>query len=106
MNLEKLVLDYKNVSEESFDRIYQETLPLVKSALLNYITDRKIVMDLIQDTYLTLVEKKDSYNAKCFTACFVECFLVYDIIKLERWKIFGSSIWNYLLNASSNYKFI
>ena len=68
MNLEKLVLDYKNGSEESFDRIYQETLPLVKSAILNYITDREIVLDLIQDTYLTFVEKKDSYNAKCFTA--------------------------------------
>lgn len=68
MNLEKLVLDYKNGSEESFDKIYKETLPLVKSAILNYITDREIVLDLIQDTYLTFVEKKDSYNAKCFTA--------------------------------------
>ena len=84
MNLEKLVLDYKNGSEESFDRIYKETLPLVKSAILNYITDREIVMDLIQDTYLTFLEKKDSYNAKCFTTCFwLRVFFGWDIIKLE-----------------------
>ena len=66
VNLEKLVLDYKAGNEESFDKIYKETLPLVKSAILNYITDRETVLDLIQDTYLVFVEKKDSYNEKNF----------------------------------------
>lgn len=68
MNLEKLVLDYKAGNEKSFDKIYKETLPLVKSAILNYITDKDTVLDLIQDTYLTFVEKKDSYNSKSFSA--------------------------------------
>lgn len=68
MNLEKLVLDYKAGNEKSFDKIYKETLPLVKSAILNYITDKETVLDLIQDTYLTFVEKKDSYNSHSFSA--------------------------------------
>ena len=66
VNLEKLVLDYKAGNEKSFDKIYKETLPLVKSAILNYITDRETVLDLIQDTYLVFVEKRDSYNEKNF----------------------------------------
>lgn len=68
MNLEKLVLDYQKGNEKSFDKIYEATLPLVKSAILNYITDKDLVLDLIQDTYLTFVEKKDSYHAKSFSA--------------------------------------
>lgn len=68
MNLERLVLNYRSGNEESFNKIYKETLPLVKSAILNYITDRDTVLDLIQDTYLTFVEKKDTYQAKSFSA--------------------------------------
>ena len=68
MNLEKLVQDYKDGNEKSFDKLYNLTLPLVKSAILNYITDRDIVVDLIQETYLTFVEKKDSYHSLSFSA--------------------------------------
>jgi RNA polymerase sigma-70 factor (ECF subfamily) len=68
MNLEKLVVHYKAGNEKSFDKIYKETLPLVKSAILNYITDKDTVLDLIQDTYLTFVEKKETYNSHSFSA--------------------------------------
>lgn len=78
MNLERLVLDYRSGNEESFNKIYKETLPLVKSAILNYITDRDTVLDLIQDTYLTFVEKKDTYQAKSFSAW------IYTIAKIKR----------------------
>ena len=68
MNLDRLVTDYINGNEKSFDKIYEATLPLVKSAILNYITDRETVLDLIQDTYLTFVEKKDNYHSNSFTS--------------------------------------
>lgn len=68
MNLERLVEDYKKGNEKSFDKLYEATLPLVKSAILNYITDRETVLDLIQDTYLTFVEKKDEYHQKSFSS--------------------------------------
>ena len=66
MNLEKLVEEYKNGNEKSFDLLYEKTLPIVKAAIINYITDRETVLDLIQDTYLVFVEKKDSYQSKSF----------------------------------------
>jgi len=66
MNLEKLVLEYQNGKAEHFDDIYLETLPLVRAAILNYVTERETVLDLVQDTYLVLIEKKDSYNPKNF----------------------------------------
>lgn len=68
MNLERLVEDYKKGNEKSFDKIYEATLPLVKSAILNYITDRETVLDLIQDTYLTFVGKIDEYHSKTFSS--------------------------------------
>ena len=67
MNLEKLVEEYKNGNEKSFDLLYEKTLPIVKAAIINYITDRETVLDLIQDTYLVFVEKKDSYQSKSFS---------------------------------------
>ena len=67
MNLEKLVEEYKKGNEKSFDLLYEKTLPIVKAAIINYITDRETVLDLIQDTYLVFVEKKDSYQSKSFS---------------------------------------
>ena len=58
MNLEKLVLEYQNGKAEHFDAIYLETLPLVRAAILNYVTERETVLDLVQDTYLVLIEKR------------------------------------------------
>lgn len=66
MNLEKLVLEYQNGKDSNFDSIYKETLPIVRAAILNYITERETVLDLIQDTYLVFIGKRDSYNSKSF----------------------------------------
>ena len=66
MNLEKLVKEYQDGCDSCFDAIYKETLPLVRAAILNYITERETVLDLIQDTYLVFIEKRNSYSAKSF----------------------------------------
>ncbi|MCR5231266.1 MAG: sigma-70 family RNA polymerase sigma factor [Acholeplasmatales bacterium] len=67
MNLERLVEEYKNGIEKSFDKLYEATLPIVRAAIINYVTERETVLDLIQDTYLVFVESKDKYVAKSFS---------------------------------------
>ena len=67
MNLERLVEEYKNGIEKSFDKLYEATLPIVRAAIINYVTERETVLDLIQDTYLVFVENKDKYVAKSFS---------------------------------------
>ena len=68
MNLDKLVLEYKNSKDDIvFNKIYDNTLPIVRAAIINYIYDRETVLDLIQDTYLSFINNIDKYNAKSFT---------------------------------------
>ena len=63
MNLEKLAASYKAGDELAFNKIYDETLPLVRSIIYSYIRDNETIKDLIQDVYT-----KVSLNIKDFQA--------------------------------------
>ncbi len=63
MNLEKLAASYKAGDELAFNKIYNETLPLVRSIIYSYIRDNETIKDLIQDVYT-----KVSLNIKDFQA--------------------------------------
>lgn len=63
MDLEKLAASYKAGDELAFNKIYDETLPLVRSIIYSYIRDNETIKDLIQDVYT-----KVSLNIKEFQA--------------------------------------
>jgi len=62
MNLNKLVIDYKNGNEIAFDKIYNSTINMVKCAIVTYIKDNDVILDLCQETYMTFVNNIDKYE--------------------------------------------
>jgi len=68
MNIEKLAVDYKNGNQKAFDQLYKKTLGLVRFAIYSYIQDAEIVNDLIQDTYMKVIERISSYSNNSFNS--------------------------------------
>lgn len=67
MDLEKIVLKYKETKDEVyFNKIYLETNKLVKSIIYQYCAEKNIIDDLTQDVYLKLVKNIDNYETKNF----------------------------------------
>lgn len=66
MNLESLALKYKNGDEKSFNKIYVETLPIVRSIVYSYIRDNEVIKDLIQDVYFKVSQNISHYENKSF----------------------------------------
>ncbi|MDE7106252.1 MAG: sigma-70 family RNA polymerase sigma factor, partial [Anaeroplasmataceae bacterium] len=66
MDLEKEVEKYKQGNLHSFDKIYNETKPLVRFAIYSKIPNRFIIEDLIQDTYVKVTKMISNYDAKNF----------------------------------------
>lgn len=64
MNLEVLVTKYKNGDEKSFDKLYKETLPMVRSIIYSYVKDNEVIKDLIQDIYFKISNNITKYNRK------------------------------------------
>lgn len=64
MNLEVLVTKYKNGDEKSFDKLYKETLPMVRSIIYSYVKDNEVIKDLIQDIYFKISNNIIKYNSK------------------------------------------
>ena len=62
MNLNKLVIDYKNGNEIAFNKIYDSTINMVKCAIVTYIKDNDIILDLCQETYMAFVNNIDKYD--------------------------------------------
>ena len=48
--------------EKAFEFIYHETKALVYSLILGIVKDRMVCEDLMQDTYLTMIEKIHQYK--------------------------------------------
>ncbi len=67
MDLEKIVLKYKETKDEIyFNKIYSETNKLVKSIIYQYSNEKSIIDDLTQDVYLKLVKNIDNYQTNNF----------------------------------------
>lgn len=64
MNLERLAESYKSGNESAFNKIYDETLPLVRSIIYSYIKDNETIKDLIQDVYTKVSLNIKTYEAK------------------------------------------
>lgn len=68
MNIDKLAIEYKNGNQKAFDSIYKNTVNLVRFAIYSYIQDAEIINDLIQDTYMKVIEKISSYKENSFNS--------------------------------------
>ena len=66
MDLEKEVEKYKQGNAQSFHKIYYETKDLVQFAIYSKISNRFIIQDLIQDTYVKVNQMISNYQAKNF----------------------------------------
>ncbi len=66
MDLEKEVKRYKTGEEKAFNNIYNETYSLVRFAIYSVIPNKHIIEDLIQDTYMKVANKIDSYEQNSF----------------------------------------
>ena len=67
MDLENIVAKYKESKNENyFNKIYNETIGLVKSILYTYSNDKETINDLSQDVYMKIVNNIDNYNTKNF----------------------------------------
>ena len=67
MDLEKIVLKYKETKDEIyFNKLYLETNKLVKSIIYQYCAEKNIIDDLTQDVYLKIVKNIDNYETKNF----------------------------------------
>lgn len=68
MNIDKLAIEYKNGNQKAFDSIYKNTINLVRFAIYSYIQDAEIINDLIQDTYMKVIDKISSYKENSFNS--------------------------------------
>lgn len=64
MNLEKLAASYISGDELAFNKIYDETMPLVRSIIYSYIKDNETIKDLIQDVYTKISLNIKDYQTK------------------------------------------
>lgn len=64
MNLEKLASEYINGSEKAFDIIYKETISFVRVAIYQYVSDPDVIDDLVQDTYMKVINNIKNYQNK------------------------------------------
>jgi len=62
--LEKAVKQYKNGNNQAFETIYNETKKNVYYTILLIIKDRQITEELMQDTYMRMIENIDKYKDK------------------------------------------
>lgn len=68
MDLEKAVEKYKAGQESAFNLIYHETVSLVRFAIYTKIPNKRIIEDLIQDTYVKVSKLIFSYQSHNFKA--------------------------------------
>ncbi|MDE5546206.1 MAG: sigma-70 family RNA polymerase sigma factor [Anaeroplasmataceae bacterium] len=66
MDLEKEVEKYKLGNTQAFDKIYHETMALVRFAIYSKIPNQGIIEDLMQDTYVKINLMIGEYQAKNF----------------------------------------
>lgn len=61
-NYERLVEGLINKDEEAFEYIYHDTKALVYSIIVGIVKDKEASNDLMQDTYITMIEKIHQYK--------------------------------------------
>jgi len=67
-SLNQLVRELKNGNMSVFDKIYQETYRKVYFIVLNVLHDQHLTEDIIQDTYLKMIDSIQNYEEKNFLA--------------------------------------
>jgi RNA polymerase sigma-70 factor (ECF subfamily) len=62
VNFDQHIEALKQKDEETFTLVYEETKNLVYSMILSIISDRDLCQDVMQDVYLTMLEKINHYK--------------------------------------------
>ena len=63
-DLEKLLKAFKKGSEQAFDKLYEETKTPVYYTILSIVKDESLAEDLMQDTYIKMINQLDKYKRK------------------------------------------
>jgi len=61
--LEKQIKKLKSGDTDAFDKVYEMTYRKIYFVVLPILRDRALTEDIIQDTYIKLLEKLDNYQA-------------------------------------------
>ncbi len=64
MNLDKLVKRFKSGDEKAFDALYDATKTPVYYTILRITKDQSLSEDIMQETYMQMIQKIDQYEAK------------------------------------------
>ncbi len=64
MKLEHYVKGLKKKDNETFEAVYHETKHAVYAMILPIVKDRSLAEDVMQDTYIKMIENIYSYNQK------------------------------------------
>lgn len=62
---QELIAKIKSRDNEAFDLLYQKTKYMVFSIIYGIVGNKDTAEDLLQDTYMKMLEKLDSYNPNC-----------------------------------------
>ncbi len=62
--LEKYVRAFKKGDEQAFDILYNETSPAVYYTILSILHDESLSEDIMQETYIKMIEELDRYKGK------------------------------------------
>lgn len=63
MNYEKHIKALKNKDEDTFALIYHDTKHAVYALIVSIIKDRSLAHDIMQETYITMLEKINTYRS-------------------------------------------
>lgn len=64
MDLNEAILKLKVKDNEAFEYIYYKTSPSVYAIIKNIVKDHNITEDLMQNTYIKMIQNINSYNFK------------------------------------------
>lgn len=64
MNLKPYLKKLKNKDQEAFEAVYQQTKHAVFAMVIPIVKDQSLAEDVMQETYITMLEKINSYNPR------------------------------------------
>lgn len=105
--LDKCIIEYMHGNVDSFDKIYSETKGIVFLSIRSIISSNDLVKDLMQDTYIKMINSLDSYrigtNFKAWISKIARNLAINESKKYSKYVFLDNSPFEYSKeNASEN----
>jgi RNA polymerase sigma-70 factor (ECF subfamily) len=97
MNLKPYIKKLKHKDQAAFEAVYQQTKHAVFAMVIPIVKDQSLAEDVMQETYITMIEKINSYNPRYK---FINWLLT--IAKHKAIDMYRSREKDWLIDASEN----